>query len=145
MSLIKWRRPQLPTVFDEMERMFERFMPRRWWPWEEEYEFGPAGDGYETDEELVVKVELPGVDRDDINVTVENDSVTIHGESKQEEEIDEDGYYRREMRSGSFRRSVPLPTTVNPDDVTAKFADGVLTIRAPKAPAPEAGKKIEIE
>ena len=133
-------------MFDEMERMFERLVPRRWWPLEEEeYAFGPAVDVYETDDEVVVKAELPGANRDDISVTVEDDSIIIQGESKQEEEVDEEGYYRRELRFGSFRRSVPLPTTVNPDEVSAKFADGVLTVRAPKAPAPEAGKKVEIE
>ncbi len=146
MSLIRWQQRQLPTVFDEMERMFERLVPRHWWPVEEEkYAFGPAVDVYETDDEVVVKAELPGVDREGISITAQEDSIVIHGESKQEEEVDEEGYYRRELRFGSFRRSVPLPTTVNPDEVSAKFADGVLTVRAPKAPAPEAGKKVEIE
>ena len=146
MSLIRWRRQRLPAVFDEMERMFERLVPRRWWPLEEdEYAFGLAVDVYETDDEVVVKVELPGVGREDVNVTAQEDAVVIDGRSKQEEEVEEEGYHRRELRYGSFHRAVPLPATVNPDEVQAKFADGVLTIRAPKAPAPEAGKKIEIE
>lgn len=146
MSLIRWRRPVVPTIFDEMERMFERLMPRRWWPVEgEEYEFGPAVDVYETDDEVVLKVALPGANREDINVSAQEDAVTISGESRQEEEVDEEGYYRHELRYGSFHRTVPLPATVNPDEVSAKFADGVLTIRAPKAPAAEAGRKIEIQ
>ncbi len=146
MSLIRWQRRQVPTIFDEMERMFERLVPRRWWPLEEEeYVFGPAVDVYETDNEVVVKVELPGVTREDVNVTAQEDAVVIDGRSKQEEEVEEEGYYRRELRYGSFHRAVPLPATINPDEVQAKFANGVLTIRAPKAPAPEAGKKIEIE
>ena len=145
MSLIRWQRRQLPTMFDEMERMFERLVPRRWWPLEEEeYAFGPAVDVYQTDDEVVVKVELPGVSREDVNVTAQEDAVVIDGQSRQEEKIEEEGYCRRELRYGSFHRTIPLPATVNPDEVQAKFADGVLTIRAPKAPAPEAGKKIEI-
>lgn len=147
MSLIRWRRPVMPTVFDEMERMFERLLPRRWWwPLEgEEHEFGPAVDVYETDDEVVVKVSLPGANREDINITAQEDSLTIRGESKQEEKVDEEGYYRRELRYGSFSRTIPLPATVNADAITAKFADGVLTVRAPKAPAAVAGKKIEIQ
>ena len=146
MSLIRRQRRRLPTVFDEMERMFERLVPRRWWPLEEdEYAFGPAVDVYETDDEVVVKAELPGVDREGISITAQEDSIVIDGEIKREEEVDKEGYYRRELRYGSFHRTIALPTTVNPDKISAKFADGVLTVRAPKAPAPEAGKKIEIE
>ncbi len=146
MSLIRWRRPAVPGVFDEMERMVERLMPRRWWPLEgEEYEFGPAVDIYETADEVVLKAALPGANREDINVSAQEDSITISGHSKQEEEVDEEGYYRRELRYGSFHRTVPLPAAVDPDEVSAKFADGVLTVRAPKAPAAEPGKKIQIQ
>ena len=143
---LRWNQPPMPDLFDDIERWFQRHVPRRWWPVEgEEYEFGPAVDVYETDDEVVVKVALPGANREDITVTAQEDTVTIRGQSKQEEEVDEDGYYRRELRYGSFSRTIPLPATVNSDEITAKFADGVLTVRAPKAPAEEAGKQIEVE
>ncbi len=149
MSLIRWqRRPRLTTpwrratdIFDELERLVS-------WPteWSEEAEYGPAVDVYETDEEVVLKAHLPGVKKDDIDVSIQENALTIRAETTREEEVDEDGYFRRELRYGTWARRIPLPADVDEEQVSAKLSDGVLEVRAKKSEKPEeAGKKISIE
>ena len=145
MSLIRWRQTRPFDLLDEVERTMAQLLPRRWWPEAQEYELVPAVDVYETNDEVVVKAELPGIDKKDVDVTATEDRIVLSGETTSTEEVDEDNYYRREMRYGSFRRSIPLPHAVDPDAVTAKFTNGVLEIRAPKAPEPAEGKKIEVK
>ena len=148
MSLGRWRRPTtLPSVFDEMDRMFDRSFR---WPLarafdRDLFEFGPAVDVFETDNELVVKAELPGVKKEDIHLAIEEDRLVLSGESRQEEEVSEEGYHRREMRVGSFRRVIPLPVAVNQDAITARYENGILTVRAPKVEDERKGKRIEIK
>ena len=126
--------------------MFEQAFRSPLWPSMEgePFDFGPAVDVYETDTEVVVKVELPGVKKDDIELTIEDDRLLIRGESKHEEDVEEEGYHRRELRYGSFRRAVSLPSAVKQDEVNASFDDGVLTVRAPKTEEEITGKKIEV-
>ncbi len=143
MSLIRWRHPLVPSLWDEMERMAEQLAPHRWWP--ESAAMTPAMDVYETDDEVVVRAELPGVKKEDIEVNVTDDQIIVSGESKAVEEIDEENYHRRELSYGSFRRSVALPHATSQEEVTAKFEDGVLEVRAPKVTEAGAGKKIEID
>lgn len=88
---------------------------------------------------MVVKAELPGMGKEEIEVTVSGDVVTIKGEKKKEEEVKEKDYYRRERSYGSFARSVQLPCEVKGDEIKANFKDGVLEIRCPKSE--EAKKK----
>ena len=145
MSLIRWHRRRPSDLLGEVERTMEQFLPRRWWPEAEEYEVAPAVDVYETDDEVVVKAELPGTKKEDVEVTATEDRVLISGKSTTTEEVEEDNYYRREMRYGSFRRSVALPHAIDPEAVSAKFADGVLEVRAPKAVEAAEGNKVEIE
>lgn len=92
-----------------------------------------ALDMYETDEDVVVKASVPGVDPDDLDIKVTGDTLTIRGETKAEEEIEEDNYVYRERRYGAFSRSIAIPTSVKADDAEADFEDGVLTLRLPKA------------
>ncbi len=145
MSLIQWHQRRPSDLLSEVERTMGQFLPRRWWPEGEEYEAAPAVDVYETDDEVVIKAQLPGTKKEDVEVTATEDRVVVNGESTTSEEVDEDNYYRREMRYGSFRRSVALPHVIDQEQVTANFQDGVLEVRAPKAPEPTEGKKIEIE
>ncbi len=145
MSLIRWRQTRPSDLLSEVERTMEQFLPRRWWPEGEEYEVAPAVDVYETDDEVVIKAQLPGTKKEDVQVTATEDRVVLSGESTTTEEVDEDNYYRREMRYGRFRRSVALPHVIDPEAVSATFADGVLEVRAPKTPEPAEGKKVEIE
>lgn len=148
MSLVRWRRQHdLPAVFDEMDRMFNRLVrhPLARWSDDEPIDFGPAIDVYETETEVVVKAELPGVKKEDIDVTVQDDRLIIQGQSRQEEEVSEEGYHRKEIRTGSFRRVVSFPTAVNTEAVAAKFDNGILTVTAPKTAEAPKGTKVTIE
>jgi HSP20 family protein len=104
----------------------------------------PALDISESDSEIVVKAELPGLESKDVEITVDEDILSIRGEKKFEEEEKKDNYHRIERSYGSFQRSVVLPCSVTTDQVRAKFDKGVLTISMAKS-AKEKGQKIKIE
>ena len=92
----------------------------------------PAVDIYETDNhDLVLKAELPGLNRDDIEVTVENSTLVLKGTKKFESEVKEENYRRVERSYGTFHRSLTLPNTVDASRVSAEFKNGVLTVRLP--------------
>jgi HSP20 family protein len=86
-----------------------------------------------TDDELVIEGQLPGVKSDDVDITIENGRLTIRAETGTDEERQDGDFLVREIRRGSFSRSVTLPTGLEPDKATAAFDDGVLTLRIPKA------------
>jgi HSP20 family protein len=89
---------------------------------------------------------LPGVKREEVEVSVQENTVTLRAETKREEEVDEEGYFRRELRYGSFARSIPLPADIDEEQVTAKMGEGVLEVHAKKSEKPEAGgRKVEVE
>jgi len=92
----------------------------------------PAMDLVETDDHFVLRADLPGLAEDDVDVTLENDVLTVSGQRKAETETREKGYYRVERASGSFRRSLSLPEGVDPDAIEANFDNGVLEVRIPK-------------
>ncbi len=95
--------------------------------------FVPAVDVYEDKDNIIVEAQLAGINPDDIDVSVENDVLCIKGESEKKTEVDEKNYYRKEIRRGSFYRSIPLPAHVNADKASAEAVDGVLKITIPKA------------
>lgn len=103
-----------------------------WMPSDGERGWTPALDIFEKDDRFVVKAELPGMKEDDIDVSVVGDTLTIKGEKKTEEEIDEEDYYHMERTYGSFLRSISLPSNVNADKIEAKYEDGVLEVSLPK-------------
>ncbi|HYX42415.1 MAG TPA: Hsp20/alpha crystallin family protein, partial [Pyrinomonadaceae bacterium] len=90
--------------------------------------WSPAVDIYETEHELVVKADLPDVDEKDLDVRVENNILTIHGERKFEKKVNEDNYLRVERAYGSFTRSFTLPQTVSAENATAEYKNGVLRV-----------------
>jgi HSP20 family protein len=92
-------------------------------------------DVYETENEFVIRASLPGVKPEDVQITVQGDTVTIRGESKAEEERKGEQWHLRERRFGAFQRSVSLPTPVNADKAQAHFENGVLTLTLPKSEA----------
>jgi HSP20 family protein len=92
----------------------------------------PALDVYQTDDDVVVETQLPGVDPTNVNISIENDVLTIEGSFEKKREVDEKNYYRKEIRSGSFHRSVALPTSVNGDKAKATYDKGVLKVTVPK-------------
>lgn len=134
--------------FERMEEMFDEFfrrpLGRTMWPvlprMLEEVTPAPMVDIFEEGDTIVVKSELPGMTRADIEVNLTNDTITLSGEKKKEEKIEKKNYYRMERSYGSFRRSFALPAEVQTDKAKASFKDGVLEVRIPKT---EAAKKKE--
>ena len=110
----------------------------------EDTEWMPAFDMSETDKELIVKGEVPGMDKKDINITVSDGMLTIRGEKKHEKKEENEQYHRVERRYGAFSRTIRLPHEVEADKVDATYKEGVLSIRLPKSEAVEP-KKIEIK
>lgn len=130
----------MQDMLEDMSR-FTQLMP-----WTTEDVYGPAVDVYETDSEVVVKAQLPGVAKEDVEVTVQDNQLTIRAETKREEEVNEEGYFRREIQYGTTARTIPLPAEVDEEQVTAKLVNGVLEVRAKKSEKPEVtGKKIAVE
>jgi len=126
---------ELRTIHDEMDRFFASL-----WPRTAEYEAGvgpaawaPAIDVHEEKDGYVVKAELPGVKREDVSLSLENDVLTIKGERRDEKEEKREGYLRRERVYGTFQRVLQLPRPVQADAVSAEFKEGVLKITLPKA------------
>jgi len=101
----------------------------------------PAVDIFEKDGKVVIKAELPGMDKKDISLDIQNDVLTLRGERKYENEVKEENFYRKEMSHGTFERSFTLPTGVDADRVTAEFKDGILTV---EVPSPESRKPKQI-
>jgi HSP20 family protein len=92
----------------------------------------PAMDLVETEDDFVLRADLPGLDENDVNIELEDNVLTISGQRKGEHEDRKEGYYRVERSSGSFSRSLTLPEGVDPEKVTARFDKGVLEVRIPK-------------
>lgn len=121
----------LSTLQDQMNRLFETSFPRRgdesalttW---------APAVDIYETENELVIKADVPDVNENDIDIRVENNMLTIRGERKFDQTVKEDNYLRVERTYGSFSRSFSLPNTVDSEKIHAGYKNGVLTVQMPK-------------
>ena len=103
----------------------------------------PAVDVWETDKELVVSFDLPGIPEDKISVELEDNILTVSGERERTQEHSNDRFYRFERRYGTFSRSVSLPQGVKESDIKAEYRDGVLEIRVPK-PEQQKPKRIEI-
>ncbi len=137
------------SLWDEMNDLFEQHVGGRQFmqPLRGITGIAPSVDMYETDDEVVVKAEVPGMTKDDLEVTVTEDAVTISGESTADEEVEEENFVRRERRYGKFTRRLPLSGAVHVDEAKATFADGVLEVRIPKEAKPEEeeGRKIDIE
>jgi HSP20 family protein len=91
-------------------------------------------DVYETGDDLVVKAAVPGVDPKDVDISVDDDILTIKGEFDQRDEVNEDGWMRRELRYGSFHRQLRLPPTVDAEKAQATFENGVMKLTLPKKP-----------
>jgi HSP20 family protein len=95
-------------------------------------EWRPLMDVFETKDSVVVKLEVPGIKQEDVQISVEDNTLTVSGERKHEAEVNEEGYHRMERAHGSFQRSVLLPPTVDADRAKATYQNGVLEIQLPK-------------
>lgn len=138
-AIIKWTPFFEP--YEDMDKMFSDFMPA---VRGNQSGFTPAIDMYEDKDNVIVEAQLSGIDPDKVSIAIENDVLSIKGESEKKSEIDEKNYYRKEIRRGSFYRSVPLPAHVQGDNAKAVAEDGVLKISIPKAPETKP-KTIKIE
>jgi len=155
-ELVKVEPTKALTHFEEMEKWFEDFFRRpfslmrpSWFPrlrMPEIEEVTPSIDVFEEGDDVVVKAELPGMSKENIDVKVTDDIVTISGEKKKEEKVEKKNYYRMERSYGSFTRSFRLPSEVQTGKATAKFKEGVLEIRIPKTEeAKKKQKKVLVE
>ncbi len=126
-SLIKWA-PFFES-FGEMEKTFSDFSPTVRGT---QSGFVPAVDVYEDKSNVIVETQLAGIDPEKVKVSIENDVLCIKGESEKKSEVDDKNYYRKEIRRGSFYRSVPLPAHVDGDLASAIAEEGVLKISIPK-------------
>jgi len=135
MPIIPWK------PFDDLENFFEGdnwFLPIK--------PSGPAMDVYETEKEVVAELNLPGIDPDKVNISVENQILQVSGVSEEKKEEKKKGYWRKEIRKGSFERSISLPVPIKEDEVEASYEKGVLKIVMPKAEKkPSEAKKIKIK
>jgi HSP20 family protein len=159
-DLIPWKgsekkvpvRYDVDNTFEGLRRSFDRYFDDFWrgfelTPFEKSWsDFSPNIDVVEGDKEIKVTAELPGLDENDIQVSLDRDLLTISGEKKTEQEDKGKNYYRMERSYGSFRRTVSLPCEVEADKVEAAFKQGVLTVTLPKsAEVLKHTKKIKIK
>jgi len=140
MDLIRWNpwnelvslRERMNRVFDDSLFRSDRrddLMAMGTW--------SPAVDMFEKDDNVVIKAELPGLDKNDISLDLQNGVLTLKGERKYENEVKEENYYRREMSCGKFIRSFTLPADVDADKIKAEFQKGLLTVEVPKPGEPK--------
>ena len=104
----------------------------------------PTVDMYEEDKELVIKAELPGIKKKDLDIRLDGDVLTIKAQKEAEKEVKEGTYHARERRFGQYVRYITLPTRVDAENITATLKKGLLNIRLPKAESPEV-KKIDVK
>ncbi|QEC47880.1 Hsp20/alpha crystallin family protein [Baekduia soli] len=149
MALIRWEPArELNALQGEMNRLFSTFFdapaagtpdgpgaPRRWIP---------AMDLVETDDHFVLRADLPGVAETDVELSLEENVLTVSGERHAEQEVRRDGFHRIERASGTFRRSLTLPEGVDGDAISASFDRGVLEVRIPK-PAERKPRRLQIQ
>lgn len=138
MSLMPWR--PLRELSKDMLELFEhnplQYLDLR----------PPRVDVYQTEEEVIITAEIPGVDKKDLDVYVDESTVKLAGQFRQSNEFRDEHVYRSERRYGSFSRSIPLPTEVKSDKAKAEYKDGVLSITIPKKePGRLNGRRIQIQ
>lgn len=138
--------PLIPyRPFHELERFFndDDFLPSKGKKTLRE----PRMDIYEEDDNLIVEAELPGVDPDNVDINVTEDTLNIRAKHEQKKEKEEKGYYKKELSRGFFKRAVPLPMKVKNEEAEASYEDGVLKITIPEQERKEEkeGTEVEIE
>ena len=131
-TLVRW---EPFRGISSLQEQFNRLFENRFAPGTEEQTltaWAPAVDVYETENELVIKADLPQMSEKELDVRVENNMLTIRGERKFEQKVKEENYLRMERAYGSFSRSFSLPNTVNTEAIQAEYKEGVLTVTLPK-------------
>ena len=146
MGLTHWERDMDRMMEDFFGRRVRPLWPERWSKTDEMEVKPPIVDVFEEKDDIVVKAELPGIEKDNIEVNLTDHTLTIKGEKKKEEEIKEENYYRAERSYGSFLRTLELPRDVRADQVKASFKNGILEVRIPKTEEAKAKEiKVKVE
>ena len=146
MNLVRWNPwREMSTLQHRMNSLFNEPFFRSG---SEDYELHmgswlPAVDMFDDDDKIVIKAELPGMDKKDISVDIENRVLTLSGERNYDNEVKEENYYRRERAYGRFKRAFNLPADVDSDQIKADFKDGVLKVEIPK-PEEQKPKQITV-
>jgi len=139
---------EIRRMQDEMDRMFSSIYTKPSLPSKGIKPFNyrePLLDVVDKGKEFLVQAELPGVDKDDIEIDIDDDTLTIKASKKKLVTEEKEGYFYQERGYAGYYRTVPLPTKVNPDKVKAKYNNGVLEIILPKISEGIPGKKIKVE
>lgn len=158
MSLIPWRSKRreseqgesspLVALRNEMDRLWDSFMREPLgafdWPFGGRGKWNPSVDIGESEEEIVVRAEMPGVDPKDLEITVTGSQLVLCGEKKEASQSEGKDFYHSETRYGTFRRVIPLPDGVDAENATAQYADGVLTLRMKKT-RPTPAKRVQVQ
>jgi HSP20 family protein len=149
MSLIRWE------PFTGTEEIFNRLMPQMFGRWprmsvpangDTKFEWAPSTDISETEKEFLIRAELPAVNKEDVNVTVDQGMITIQGERKQQRDEKVEKYHRVESFHGTFSRSFSLPDNVDAEGIRCESKDGVLVVHIPKVQvAAPKSKQIKID
>jgi len=120
--------------FEEFDSMFKGMQ-----------NFAPAADVYETKKDVIVEMSVPHIDAEKMEISIENNVLHVKGSTEKKTEVDDKNYYRREIRSGSFYRAIPLPSAVIGDKASAVHEEGVLKITIPKVTEGETKKPIKVK
>ncbi len=128
---------EMVSLRDSFNRLFDEALARPGSEWLAGIRDRPAVNVFETDTTVNVEIHLPGVKREEVEITLSGPVLTIKGERKAEEEVKEEHYLRREIHYGSFLRRISLPESANLEQPEAVFADGVLKVTFPKRAAPQ--------
>ena len=149
MSIMRFRpRRDLVSIRDEVNHLFDNFFTG--WPEPRqgllEGEWAPSIDVAETNGDITVTAELPGVKQEEVDIAIADDVLTLKGEKKEERKEEKEDYHLSERRYGMIERAIRLPATADQDAVEAAFDKGVLTVTVPKHAAPEkTARKVEIK
>jgi len=143
MNLVKWepRRSLTRGFFDDFFNVMETPSRRSWL---DDGMWAPAVDLIDKKDKLMAKVELPGVEKKDVKLSLNDSNLTIQGEMKKDEETEKENYYYRERAYGNYLRTISLPTEIDKENIKAKFKNGILEITMPKKPEVQT-KEINIE
>lgn len=130
MAIVHWQPfSEMESVRRQMDRLFDELTNGAL---SQPVAFKPAIELKDTETDLILKAQIPGMNADDLDVSVTRDSVTIQGERKYEQTSESEGVYRSEFRYGQFHRAIELPAPIEQEKVTADYTDGVLTLTLPK-------------
>jgi HSP20 family protein len=136
MAIVRWDPfREMMTLRNSMDRMFDDSMFRRLQAVPDGAEAHLSMDVYQSEDAIVIQAVLPGVEPDDVDISITGETVTIKGEVKKEEEIKEENYLLKERQYGSYSRTLQMPIQVQGDKAEAMFENGLLTLTLPKAEA----------